>query len=63
MEPEKLLEYIEQGLDSISFEPGQRIPLVNSLRQVLVERDSSQPVDMVVLKDHSVADVLGFARR
>lgn len=61
MEPEKLLEYIEQGLDSISFEPGQRIPLVNSLRQVLVERDSSRPVDMVVLKDHSVADVLGFA--
>lgn len=61
MEPEELLEYIEQGLDSISFEPGQRIPLVNSLRQVLINRDESTPVDMVAVQENSVADVLGFA--
>lgn len=61
MEPDELLEYIEQGLDSISFEPGQRMPLVNSLRQVLVERDDSTPVDMVAVEGNSVADVLGFA--
>lgn len=60
MEPQELLEYIEQGLDSISFEPGQRIPLVNSLRQVLLERDDAAPVDMVALQEDSVAEVLGF---
>lgn len=61
MEPQELLEYIEQGLDSISFEPGQRIPLVNSLRQVLLERDQAGAVPMVALAEDSVADALGFA--
>ncbi len=61
MEPQELLDYIEQGLDSISFEPGQRIPLVNSLKQVLLERDQATPVNMVALEKDSVAEALGFA--
>lgn len=61
MEPTELVEYIEQGLDSISFEPGQRIPLVNSLRNLLVEGGAGEPVDMVQVPKDSVAEVLGFA--
>ena len=60
MAPQELVEYIEQGLDSISFEPGQRIPLVNSLRNLLVDGGSGQPVDMIEVPQDSVAEVLGF---
>jgi len=61
MAPQELVNYIEQGLDSISFEPGQRIPLVNSLRNLLVEGGAGGPVDMVEVPKDSVAEVLGFA--
>lgn len=61
MEPTELVEYIEQGLDSISFEPGQRIPLVNSLRNLLAEGGAGEPVDMAQVPKDSVAEVLGFS--
>lgn len=61
MEPEELVEYIEQGLNSISFEPGQRIPLVNSLKNLLIDGVNGKPVDMVEVPKDSVAEVLGFA--
>ncbi|MGK0396502.1 MAG: diguanylate cyclase (GGDEF)-like protein [Candidatus Azotimanducaceae bacterium] len=60
MAPQELVEYIEQGLDSISFEPGQRIPLVNSLRNLLVDGGAGEPVNMVEVPKDSVAEVLGF---
>ena len=60
MEPQELVEYIEHGLDSISFEPGQRVPLINSLRNLLVEGGSDEPMDMVHVPAESVAETLGF---
>jgi len=59
--PEALLEQIEQGLDSISFEPGQRVPLVNSLRELLVEGADISQVPTVKLEGDKVAETLGFA--
>lgn len=60
MAPEELVEYIEQSLDSISFEPGQRVPLVNSLRKLLVDGGNGEPVDLVQVPKDSVAEFLGF---
>jgi diguanylate cyclase (GGDEF)-like protein len=60
MPPEELVEYIEQSLDSISFEPGQRVPLVNSLRNLLVDGGAGAPVDLVDVPKDSVAEFLGF---
>lgn len=60
IEPENLLEEIEQGLDSISFEPGQRVPLLNSLRQLIVEGGSRENVKMVEMPKETVAEAVGF---
>lgn len=56
--PEELLEQIESGLDSISFEPGQRTALVNSLRQMLKEGAAEMP--MIDISKDTVAQALDF---
>ncbi|MEX2489518.1 MAG: DUF1631 family protein, partial [Pseudomonadales bacterium] len=61
MEPEELVEHIEEGLTSIAFEPGQRAPLVNSLRRMLTEADARQEMPVVEMDSDSVAETLGFA--
>ena len=60
MEPEELIDHIESGLDSISYEPGQRIPLVNSLKQVISGEASNENLPSVALEENSIADNLGF---
>ncbi len=59
--PEKLLARIESGLESISFEPGQRAPLINTLRRVLTGETEKAELPMVDLSEKSVAETLGFA--
>ena len=59
--PEELLEQIESGLDSISFEPGQRAPLIDTLRQLLTTDAGKASVPMVQVAQESVAETLGFA--
>ncbi len=59
--PDELLQQIESGLDSISFEPGQRAPLVNTLRQILTSDESVSDLPMVDLSKKTVAESLGFA--
>ncbi|MBT7370083.1 MAG: DUF1631 family protein, partial [Gammaproteobacteria bacterium] len=61
MDPKELIEHIESGLDSISYEPGQRIPLVNSLKQVIAGDISLEELPTVSLKDSTIAENLGFA--
>ncbi len=59
--PEELMTQIESGLDSISFEPGQRTPLVNTLRHVLTTEGAAAALPMVNLAQQTVAETLGFA--
>ena len=61
MEPEELLSHIEGGLDSISYEPGQRIPLINSLKEVIAGDVAPGDLPTVSLEDHSLAEDLGFS--
>ncbi|MCB1643999.1 MAG: DUF1631 family protein [Pseudomonadales bacterium] len=58
--PEQLLNQIEAGLDSISFEPGQRQPLISSLRKVLVDGTGKDNLAMVQVPATTVAEALGF---
>ncbi|MDG1441795.1 MAG: DUF1631 family protein [Pseudomonadales bacterium] len=60
LEPAVLLKQIESGLDSISFEPGQRAPLVNSLREMMSDDMRPEQLDVVDLSESSVAETLGF---
>ena len=60
MPREELLQHIESGLESISYEPGQRIPLINSLRQVISGEIQASEMPMVALAENSIADNLGF---
>ena len=60
MEPDVLIAHIESGLDSISYEPGQRIPLVNTLRQVINGEISVEDMPKVALKEQTIAENLGF---
>ncbi len=60
MPPEELLSHIEEGLDSISYEPGQRIPLINSLRQVISGDVSVEDLPKIALKQETSAENLGF---
>ena len=60
LEPSVLLNQIESGLDSISFEPGQRAPLVNSLREMMSADMRPEQLDIVDLSESSVAEALGF---
>ncbi|MDA1301221.1 MAG: DUF1631 family protein [Proteobacteria bacterium] len=59
MPPEELMEHISAGLDSISYEPGQRIPLLNSLRKMLTSDDRGASLPKVAIEE-SIADTLGF---
>jgi len=59
--PEELLEQIDSGLDSILFEPGQRIALVNSLKQMLTTKEGTAALPMVDIAEKSIAETLGFA--
>jgi diguanylate cyclase (GGDEF)-like protein len=59
--PEELLQQIESGLESISFEPGQRAPLVNTLRQLLTTDEGRSSLPMVRVEEQSVAETLGFS--
>lgn len=61
MRPEELLGHIEEGLDSISYEPGQRIPLINSLREVISGDASVAEMPKVSLQSETLAENLGFA--
>lgn len=59
--PDELIQHIEESLDSISYEPGQRIPLINSLRQVVNGDLTADDMPSVPLGEHTIADNLGFA--
>ena len=58
--PENLLEEIERGLDSISFEPVRRIPLLNTLRQLIVAGGHRENVKMVEMPKETIAEAVGF---
>ncbi len=58
MPPEELLNHIESGLESISYEPGQRMPLISSLRQLLTGEASTEALPKVSVE--SAIDTLGF---
>ena len=60
-ETDELIEQIENGLDSISFEPGQRLPLVNTLRELMGEGIDRKQIPLVELSDGSIAETIGFA--
>jgi diguanylate cyclase (GGDEF)-like protein len=60
MPPEELIDHIEQGLDSIAYEPGQRTPLINSLRKYIVEGQDASSIPMVDMPEAAVAKSLGF---
>ena len=58
--PEALLEQIEQGLDSISFDPGKRGPLIKSLRDLIIDRRGLEQMSLIESPLDSVAETLGF---
>jgi diguanylate cyclase (GGDEF)-like protein len=58
--PEDLLAEIEQGLDSISFEPGLRAPLIKNLRELIVDRRGLEQMPMMAVNEATVASSLGF---
>ena len=60
MPPDELVEHIEAGLDSISFDPGQRIPLINALRQVISGEAPVSNMPKVSLQSNSIAAKIGF---
>lgn len=59
--PDVLVEQIESGLNSISFEPGQRVPLVDSLRKLLANNEAKKDLPMVNMADGSMLEALGFS--
>ncbi|MDZ7684977.1 MAG: DUF1631 family protein [Gammaproteobacteria bacterium] len=59
--PEELLEEVENGLDAIAFEPGQRVPLINSLKRFLVGGEDPSTIPRVAVEEETVASTLGFA--
>lgn len=60
MPPEDLIGHIEKGLDAIAFEPGQRAPLIRSLRKILLEGQGVDKMPRVEMPSESVAETLGF---
>lgn len=60
MPPEELIGHIEKGLDAIAFEPGQRAPLIKSLRSILLEGQGAEKMSRVAMPTESVAETLGF---
>ena len=61
MAPEELIEHIEAGLDSISYEPGQRIPLINSLKAVIAGDTDLQALPRVRLETGTIAESLDLS--
>lgn len=61
MDPEELIAHIEAGLDSIFYEPGQRMPLVNSLKQVISGGGALEELPKVSFEESSIAENLGFS--
>lgn len=61
MPPEALLAEVESGLDTIAFEPGQRAPLLNSLRRFIVEGEDPASIPRIAVEEETVATTLGFA--
>ncbi|MCZ6890843.1 MAG: DUF1631 family protein [Gammaproteobacteria bacterium] len=59
MPPDKLLVAVSDGLESISYEPGQRVPLLNSLQDYLAGREDPA-VNMVLVGEKETAEVLEF---
>lgn len=62
MQPEQLLERIDQGLGSIAFEPGLRTPLISSLRKALIDKDMDD-INLVEMPGAGAAEVFGFMAR
>jgi len=62
MEPETLLKRVVEGLNSISFDPSKRTPLIMSLSDVLVGDTAGKraPVRYQDVDEGAVADVLGL---
>lgn len=60
MQPEQLLERIDQGLGSIAFEPGLHAPLISSLRKALIDKDTDD-IKLVEMPNAGVAEVFGFS--
>lgn len=60
MEPEVLLRQIEAGLDAISYEPGQKVPLLGALKQLLAEDADLAGIKRVTMPEDGLADSLGF---
>ncbi len=65
--PDELLAQIEEGLDSIAFEPGQRAPLLASLKRFIVDGEDTATMPMVKFPEEfdtrikaSVARSIGF---
>ncbi len=61
LDPQELLQQVEQGLDSIAFEPGQRAPLINSLRRFIVDGEDPAAIPRVEVAEDTVATTLGFS--
>ncbi len=60
LSPEELIGEIESGLESIAYEPGQRAPLVNSLRRLLVDKVEVEDDDLVEVPTEEVAGAIGL---
>lgn len=58
--PEQLIDQIERGLDSIAYEPGQRTPLINTLRRFIVDGEDPSHIPLVDVPEDAVASTLGF---
>lgn len=58
--PQDLLARVEDGLEAISFEPGQRAPLLAALRKYLVDGEDTKSAPKVAVPVDGVAATLGF---
>ncbi len=60
MEPELLIKQIETGLDAISYEPGQRAPLIGGLKELLAEGADVSAAEFVEIPEEGMAESLGL---
>ncbi|MEM7365702.1 MAG: DUF1631 family protein, partial [Pseudomonadota bacterium] len=58
--PQDLLSRIEDGLEAIAFEPGQRAPLLSALKKYLIDGEDAASAPMVAVPVDGVAETLGF---
>ncbi len=61
MPPDQLIEGIESGLESIAYEPGQRAPLIDALRRMLIDKEELADTDLVEVASDKVADTIGLS--